>query len=364
VVLIERDAEAAAAARARVAGILDGAVKRGKARPEETAARLDRLATTDDYARAAQADLAIEAVFEDLAVKHAVFARLAAVLRPGAILATNTSYLDPLAIAAGLPGPERVLGLHFFSPAHVMRLVEIVRTPATAPDVLATGFALAKRLGKTGVLSGVCDGFIGNRMLSAYRRQADYLLADGCLPHEIDTAMRAFGMPMGPYELQDLTGLQISYANRRRQDATRDPAERYVPVADRLVEAGRTGQSAGRGWYRYADGRRPERDAEVEALVEGWSAEAGIARRSFAPAEITARLMAAMVNEGALILQEGIAEDAAAIDVVKMLGYGFPRWRGGPMFWARETGLGTVRDAMARVLAQSPGSWRVADMLR
>jgi 3-hydroxyacyl-CoA dehydrogenase len=201
VVLIERDAEAAAAARARVAGILDGAVKRGKARPAETAARLDRLVTTDDDARAAQADLAIEAVFEDLAVKHAVFARLAAVLAPDAILATNTSYLDPLAIAAGLPGPERVLGLHFFSPAHVMRLVEIVRTPATAPDVLATGFALAKRLGKTGVLSGVCDGFIGNRMLSAYRRQADYLLADGCLPHEIDTAMRAFGLPMGPYEL-------------------------------------------------------------------------------------------------------------------------------------------------------------------
>jgi 3-hydroxyacyl-CoA dehydrogenase len=364
VVLIERDGEAAGAARSRVAGILEGAVRRGKATAEETAARLDRLVTTDDYGRAAQADLAIEAVFEDLAVKHAVFARLAAVLRPGAILATNTSYLDPGAIAAGLPGPERVLGLHFFSPAHVMRLVEIVRTPATAPEVLATGFALARRLGKTGVLAGVCDGFIGNRMLSAYRRQADYLLADGALPQEVDSAMRDFGMPMGPYELQDLTGLQIAHANRRRQDATRDPAERYVPIADRLVEAGRTGQAAGRGWYRYADGRRPERDAEVEALVVAYSDEAGIARRSFEPAEIAARLMAAMVNEGALILEECIAENADAIDVVEMLGYGFPRWRGGPMFWARETGLGAVRDAMARVLAQSPGSWRVADMLR
>jgi 3-hydroxyacyl-CoA dehydrogenase len=364
VVLIERDAAAAEAARNRVAGILDGAVKRGKATAEETAARLDRLVTTDDYARAAQADLAVEAVFEDLATKRTVFERLAAVLRPDAILATNTSYLDPLAIAAGLPGPERVLGLHFFSPAHVMRLVEIVRTPATAPEVLGAGFALAKRLGKTGVLSGTCDGFIGNRMLSAYRRQADYMLADGALPQEVDEAMRAFGMPMGPYELQDLTGLQIAYANRRRQDATRDPAERYVPIADRLVEAGRTGQAAGRGWYRYADGRRPERDPEVEALVVAYSAEAGRTRRSFEPAEIAARLMAAMVNEGALILQEGIAENADAIDVVKMLGYGFPRWRGGPMFWARETGLGTVRDAMGRVLEQSPGAWRVADMLR
>jgi 3-hydroxyacyl-CoA dehydrogenase len=364
VVLIERNAEAAAAARGRVAGILEGAMKRGKATAAETAARLDRLVTTEDDARAAGAGLAIEAVFEDLAVKHAVFARLAAVLAPDAILATNTSYLDPGAIAAGLPGPDRILGLHFFSPAHVMRLVEIVHTPATAPDVLATGFALAKRLGKTGVLSGVCDGFIGNRMLSAYRRQADYLLADGALPHEIDAAMRAFGLPMGPYELQDLTGLQIAYANRRRQDATRPPTERYLPIADRLVEAGRTGQGAGRGWYRYEDGRRPERDAEVEALVVAYSAEAGIARRSFELAEIADRLMAAMVNEAALILEEGIAENADAIDVVKMLGYGFPRWRGGPMFWARETGIGTVREAMKRVVDQSPGSWRVADMLQ
>jgi 3-hydroxyacyl-CoA dehydrogenase len=244
-----------------------------------------------------------------------------------------------------------------------MRLVEVVRTEATAPEVAAAGFALAKRLGKVAVLAGVCDGFIGNRILSAYRREAEYLLADGALPHEVDAAMRGFGMPMGPFELQDLTGLQIAHANRRRQDATRDPAERYVPLGDRLVEAGRTGQAAGRGWYAYAQGRRPERDGEVERMVEALSAEAGIARTPFAPDEIVARLTAVMVNEGALIVEQGIAEDAAAVDVVEMLGYGFPRRLGGPMHWAEAEGIATVAAAMARVAAQSPGSWRRARLL-
>jgi 3-hydroxyacyl-CoA dehydrogenase len=364
VVLVERDAAAAEAAEARIAGLIEGAVKRGKATAADAEGRRRRLAATADYGGAAAAEVAIEAVFEDLAVKREVFRRLAGVIAPDAILATNTSYLDPRAIAEGIPGPERVLGLHFFSPAHVMRLLEVVRAPETAPAVLATGFWLARRLGKTAVLARICDGFIGNRILSAYRRQADYLLADGALPWEVDAAMRGFGMPMGPYELQDLTGLQIAYANRRRQDATRDPAERYVPIADRHVEAGRTGRAAGRGWYRYAEGSRsPDRDPEVDAAVRDWSAEEGVARRSLAGDEIVARLLAVMVNEGALVVEEGIAEDDAAVDVVEMLGYGFPRWRGGPMHWAAAEGLEAIAAAMARVAEQSPGSWRLSQRL-
>jgi 3-hydroxyacyl-CoA dehydrogenase len=361
VVLLERDPEAAAAAHGRVADLLAGAVRRGKATEADTAARLARLMATDDIGAAAGADVAIEAVFEDLAAKRAVFTRLAAVLDADALLATNTSYLDPDAIAEGVPRPDRVLGLHFFSPAHVMRLVEVVQARDTSREALATGFALVRRLRKVGVLAGVCDGFIGNRILTAYRRAADYLLADGCLPHEVDAAMRGFGMPMGPYELQDLTGLGIAYANRRRLDAIRPAAERYVPIADRLVEAGRTGQAAGLGWYRYpGGGRTPGRDPAVEDMVCAWSAEEGVDRRAFPPDEIAARLAAVMVNEGAAIIDEGIAEGPDAVDVVEMLGYGFPRWRGGPMHWAASEGLPAVAAAMGRVIAQSPGSWRLS----
>ena len=228
VTLIERDATAADDAAGRIAGFLEGAVKRGKMTVEERNEALERLRSRHDTASAAGADLAIEAVFEDLAAKRSVFQELASVLGADAPIATNTSYLDPLAIADGIGNPGRILGLHFFSPAHVMKLLEVVRTPHTSEEVLATALALGGRLGKVAVLSGICDGFIGNRMLQAYRRQADYLLVDGCLPYEIDAAMRAFGLPMGPYELQDLTGLQISYANRQRVAATRDPKERYV----------------------------------------------------------------------------------------------------------------------------------------
>lgn len=365
VVLLEREEAAASAASGRVGGLLDAMVGRGKATADDAAAARSRLVVASDYAAAAGADLAIEAVFEDLDVKREVFGRLAAALAPDAILATNTSYLDPARIAAGIAAPERVLGLHFFSPAHVMRLVEVVRPDGVAPEALATGFALARRLGKVPVLAGVCDGFIGNRILTAYRRQADYLLADGCLPHEVDAAMRGFGMPMGPYELQDMTGLGIAYASRRHRAPSRPTGERVVPIADRLYEAGRLGRSAGRGWYRYAEGSRtPERDEDVEAVVRAWSVEEGRARQAFAPDEIVARLLAVMVNEGALIVEEGIAETDAAVDVVEMLGYGFPRWRGGPMHWAEAEGIDRVADAMARVAGQSPGSWVLSRRLR
>ena len=230
--LLETSEEAVAAGLDRINGLLDGAQKRGKLSPAKRASMT--LTGSSNYADAATADLAIEAVFEDLAVKQQVFTQLATHMRPNAILATNTSYLDPHDIFAGIPHPERCLGLHFFSPAHIMKLVEIVALGTTAPETLKTGFTLAKRLRKSPVHSGVCDGFIGNRMLAAYRRAADYLLADGAMPGQIDTAMRGFGMPMGPYELQDLTGLQIAYANRQRQAATRDPAEHYVTLGTSL----------------------------------------------------------------------------------------------------------------------------------
>lgn len=335
VTLIERDKTAANAARSRVDGLIEGGVTRGKFTAQQQAEMLQRLTTTDSYADAAEADLAIEAVFEDLDVKRDVFRQLSAVMSPDAILATNTSYLDPTLIFDGIPNLSRCLGLHFFSPAHVMKLLEIVKTPDTDPQVIATGFALGKRLRKVSVLSGICDGFIGNRMLAAYRREAEYLLADGALPYQVDAAMRAAGLPMGPFELQDLTGLQIAWANRKRQAATRDPNERYERIADTLCEMDRLGQRSGKGWYRYEDGSRtPIRDTEVEDLIVAYSKDNGLPRHSFTSDQISDRLLEVLAREGQQIVNEGIAERAEDVDVVKLFGYGFPRWRGGPMFLA------------------------------
>ena len=362
--ILEQNEAGAQAAIGRVRANIDGAVKRGKLSAEKAAAPMDRLSAGTDYAAAHDADLAIEAVFEDLQVKRGTFAGLAAVMAEDAILATNTSYIDPGLIFEGVANPARCLGLHFFSPAHIMKLVEIVHMQETSAGTLATGFALASRLRKISVLSGICDGFIGNRMLAAYRRQADYMLADGAMPHEVDAAMRAFGMPMGPYELQDLTGLQIAWANRKRQTETRDPQERYVTIADRLCEMERFGQRSARGWYRYEDGaKKPLRDLEVETLITRYSDEQGITRQDFSPEEISGRLIAAMVNEGALIVEEGIAASAGDVDVVKLHGYGFPRWRGGPMHYAESRGIGEIAALMQSVAKQSPHSWRVSKLL-
>ncbi len=362
VTIIERDLDAANAALDRVTGLIGGSFKRGKISQEKHDAQLAAFTTTDSYADAKDCDLAIEAVFEDLDVKRQVFESLSAHMRDDAILATNTSYLDPEAIFDGVANPSRCLGLHFFSPAHIMKLLEIVRTPATSADVLATGFALGKRLKKISVLSGICDGFIGNRMLAAYRREADYLLADGALPHEIDAAMCAFGMPMGPYELGDLTGLQIAWANRKRQAATRPEAERYITIADQLCELERFGQRSGKGWYRYEEGnRKPIVDPDVEAIILDYSTQQGITRKTFSPEDISSRLMAVFANEGARIVSEGIAENAAAVDMVKISGYGFPRWHGGPMNYAKEIGWSATAKTMQSVAQESPDSWTLAD---
>lgn len=365
VTIVERDGAAAAAAAERVEGLLSGALKRGKMNAEAAAACRSRFDAVADYAATSGADLAIEAVFEDLDAKRAVFQALDAAMPADALLATNTSYLDPVRIFEGISNPARCLGLHFFSPAHVMKLLEVIRTPDTGAEALATGFAFARRLKKMAVLSDICDGFIGNRMLAAYRREAEYLLADGALPHQVDAAMRGFGMPMGPFELQDLTGLQIGWANRQRQAATRDPGERYETIADQLCEMGRLGQRAGAGWYRYAEGgRSPERDAEVEAMIAAYSAARGLTRQDFTAGRIANRLVAVLVNEGARIVEEGIAERPGDVDTVQIHGYGFPRWRGGPMFYGAERGWDRVAADMAEVAAASPGSWVVADQLK
>jgi 3-hydroxyacyl-CoA dehydrogenase len=268
----------------------------------------------------AEADLVLEAVFDDLAVKTELFRKLDSIVKPEAILATNTSYLDPDQIAAATAHPWRVLGLHFFSPAHVMRLVEVVRCKATAPEVLATGLAFGKKIGKLPIVCGVTEGFIGNRMFSAYRRETDLLLEEGALPAEIDAAMEAYGFAMGPFAVFDLAGLEIAWARRKRQSAPR-------VIADLLCEAGRFGQKSGRGWYLYEEGKRRE-DPEVTAMIEA----ARKASRTIPADEIVSRLLAALREEGQKLLAEGIAARASDIDLVMINGYGFPAYQGGPMY--------------------------------
>ena len=356
VTLLERDREALVAGLERVARLQQGAVDKGRMTPAARDADWARLTGALDPAQLAPCDLAIEAVFEDFDVKADVLRKLDAALRPGAVIATNTSYLDVNALAAVTARPADVVGLHFFSPAHVMRLLEIVVGGQTAPDVVATGLLLARKLGKVAVRSGVCDGFIGNRILSAYRQVAEYLVEDGASPAQVDRAMRGFGMPLGPFEVSDMAGLQIAWARRKRQAATRDPALRYVAIADRLCEAGRFGQSTGKGWYVY-DGRKPVEDPEVTALIAAERAAKGIAPQDFSDDEIRTRLLVAMANEGAKILAEGIALRPSDIDVVKLFGYGFPRWEGGPMHWADRFGILQLKQAVERFAPQAPAFW-------
>ncbi len=365
VTLVERDDAAAAKAAAGIARMQDGAVKRGKlSQADRDTMMADRFRAVTDYQALADADLVIEAVFESMDVKREVFARLGGICRPGAVLATNTSYLDVNEIAAATSRPGDVIGLHFFSPANVMRLLEIVVADRTAPDVVATAFALAKRMGKIGVRSGVCDGFIGNRMLSAYRTAADHMVLDGASPYQVDRAIAGFGFPMGPYQVGDLAGLDIGYATRQRKAATRDARERVPVFADRLAEAGRLGRKTGRGYYIY-DEQSPQGrpDPELEPMLDAIRADLGITPRDFTDDEIRSRYMAAMVNEGAKILDEGIAARASDIDVVLLHGYGFPRGKGGPMHWADAQGAAAISADIARYGEEDPYFWQAAPLL-
>jgi len=307
VIVVEQTEEAAAKGRERI----------------ESLARCPATVSTS-FEDLAEADLVIEAVFDDLEVKTALFQKLDGIVKPAAILATNTSYLDPDKIAAATAHPERVVGLHFFSPAHKMRLVEVVRGKATAPDVLATGIFFAKKMGKLPVVCGVTEGFIGNRLFSAYRTETEALLQDGALPAQIDAAMEEYGFAMGPFAVFDLAGLEIAWARRKRQNAPRI-------IADALCEAGRFGQKSGRGWYLHIEGKRHE-DPEVTAMIVA----ARKASRDIPASEIVSRLLAALHREGQKLLAEGIAARASDIDLVMINGYGFPAYKGGPMFSAEQ----------------------------
>ncbi|QJE02376.1 3-hydroxyacyl-CoA dehydrogenase [Massilia forsythiae] len=350
-----------------VAGIrkqLETAAAKGRLSAEQVQQRLALVMPTLAYEDIAACDLAIEAVFEDLGVKETVFRRLDAVMKPGAILASNTSTLDLDRIAAFTRRPQDVIGLHFFSPANVMKLLEIVRGQHTGKDVLATALALAKRLGKTGVVAGVCDGFIGNRMVEQYLRQAGFLLDEGALPQQVDAAIERFGFAMGPFRMSDLAGNDIGWAirKRRRQEM---PDVRYSRTADLLCEGGRFGQKSGAGWYDYRPGERTAQpSAAVEQMIVRHSAELGIERRAIADEEIVERLVYALVNEGARILEEGIAQRASDIDMVYLSGYGFPLQRGGPMFYADTVGLPAVLAAAERFAQGYQGdAWRPAPLL-
>ncbi len=357
VTVLETDAKGVARARANVEKIVTASLERGLIDEAGAAERRQRFTASHDHAAAADADLAIEAAFESMEVKTAVFSRLQAVMRPDAILASNTSYLDVDRIAAVLDDPARLVGLHFFAPAHVMKLLEIVRGKASSDRALATGFALARTLGKVPVLAGVCDGFIGNRILARYREAADTLLMDGAAPWEIDEAMEAFGYAMGIHAAQDLSGLDIAHANRRRQDASRDPRRRYIPIGDRMVAEGRLGRKTAVGWYRYFGGQRVV-DPLVEDLIREEAHFAGVTRREFTADEIRHRLLLAMINEAADTLAEGIAASAADIDLVTVHGYGFPRWRGGLMHHADSLGAARVLEGLKALAAEDPLVWR------
>eukprot|EP00913_Durusdinium_trenchii_P010531 g9875.t1 len=334
VIGLDQTESAAEKGRDRIIGLLERNLSSGRLNQAGFEAQKDRLSVTASDADLETCDLVIEAVFDDLDVKIDLFRRLDKVIRADAVLATNTSYLNPDEIAAATAHPERVLGLHFFSPAHVMRLLEVVRCARTAPDVLATGLAVAKRLKKLAVVTGVTEGFIGNRIFSAYRREAEFLLEDGALPQEIDAALEDYGFPMGLFAVYDMAGLEIAWARRKRQAATRDPSARYVAIADTLCEAGRLGQKAGRGWYAYPDGKRTV-DPEVTAIIEASRAAKGISPRTFSQSEILQRMLDAMAAEGDALLAEGIAARPGDIDLVMINGYGFPAHRGGPMFEAQ-----------------------------
>jgi len=342
-------------------------VKKGKLKQDKYEQRMALLSTTLNYADIGNADLVIEAVFEDMGVKESVFRQLDQVMKAGAILASNTSTLDVNQIASFTARPQDVVGMHFFSPANVMKLLEVVRGKDTAKDVLATVMALAKKIKKTAVVSGVCDGFIGNRMIEQYSRQAGFLLEEGCTPQQIDKAIEKFGFAMGPFRMGDLAGNDIGWAIRKRRYQEK-PHMKYSKTADLLCEMGRYGQKTGAGWYDYQAGKRdPIVNQDVLDMIERHRQSLGITPRKISDDEIVQRLVFSLVNEACHILEEGIASKASDIDMVYITGYGFPYWRGGPMLYADQMGLFNVQEAMKR-FARNPLDdaqfWQPAPLLQ
>jgi len=364
VIMVERDQPSLDAGRQRVQNVYDRLRAKERLTAAQVTERMDAFQGATDYAALAQTDLAIEAVFEDMAVKKTVFEQLDATLPAGAVLATNTSYLDIDQIAQATKRPQDVLGLHFFSPANIMPLLEIVVAAQTSPETLATGFALAQRMNKTAVRAGVCDGFIGNRIFAAYRLAADMMMEDGASPYEIDEAVRALGYPMGPYQVADLAGGDIGWATRKRRAATRDPLDRYVQIPDRLCEAGWFGQKTGRGFYLYPDGARTGTpDPEVLAIVQAERERAGITPRHFTKEDIQRRYMAAMINEAANVLHEGIALRPSDVDAVAVAGYGFPKDLGGPLYYADQVGLDRILSDIRAFAPEAPRYWQASPLI-
>jgi 3-hydroxyacyl-CoA dehydrogenase len=339
-------------------------VSKGRLKQEEMDKRVALIKPALDLAAAKEADIVIEAVFERMDVKQDLFRKLDQTAKPGAILATNTSTLDVNAIAAVTRRPQDVIGTHFFSPANVMRLLEVVRGAKTGKDVLAATMKFGKTIKKLPVVSGVCDGFIGNRMLEKYGQQSLFLLDEGALPHQVDAAARDWGMAMGPFTMGDMAGLDVGWEIRKRRYRER-PGFVYSKVNDRICEAGRFGQKTGKGWYRYEPGNRtPIPDPEAEKIIADYRKEIGVARREISDEEIVQRLIYALVNEGAYILEEGIALRASDIDMVYLTGYGFPAYRGGPMFYADTVGLAEVLAAIERFRKGYMGEvWKPAPLL-
>jgi 3-hydroxyacyl-CoA dehydrogenase len=366
VTLLETKQDALDRGLATIRKNYEGQVKKGKLTADKLEARMALLKPTLTYDDLRDADLVIEAVFEDIGVKEQVFRTLDEVAKPGAILASNTSTLDVDRIAAFTKRPQDVLGMHFFSPANVMKLLEVVRGKATAKDVLATVMALAKKIRKTAVVSGVCDGFIGNRMIEQYSRQAGFLLEEGCTPQQVDKAIEKFGFAMGPFRMGDLAGNDIGWAIRKRRYVDK-PGLRYSKTADLLCELGRFGQKTGAGWYDYHPGKRDAiASPVVTEMIEKHRAALGITPRKVSDEEIVQRLVFSLVNEGARLLEEGIAQRASDIDMVYLTGYGFPLHRGGPMCHADTVGLFNVVQAM-KLFARNPHDdtafWQPAPLL-
>ena len=364
--MLEMKQEALDKGVATIRGNYEAQVKKGKLKQDKYEQRMTLLSTTLSYDELSGTDMAIEAVFEEIGVKEKVFKELDRVMKPGAILASNTSTLDVNQIAAFTQRPQDVVGLHFFSPANVMKLLEVVRGAETAKDVMATSMAVAKKIRKTAVVSGVCDGFIGNRMIEQYGRQGGFLLDEGCTPQQVDKAMEKFGMAMGPFRMGDLAGNDIGWAIRKRRSVER-ATMKYSKTADLLCEKGRFGQKTGAGWYDYQPGKRDAiPNAEVVKMIEDYRAANGITPRKISDEEIVQRLVFALVNEAAHILEEGIANKASDIDIAYIFGYGFPPYRGGPMLYADEVGLFNVVQAMHR-FAQNPlddaNFWKPAPLL-
>src|SRR5712664_518983 len=341
-----------------------GTVEKGRLSQVDMDKRMGLITGTLDRVALREADIVIEAVFEEMAVKKDVFAALDKIAKPGAVLASNTSTLDIDQIASATSRPEAVIGTHFFSPANVMRLLELVRGAKTAKETIATSSELSRRIGKVWVLAGNCDGFIGNRMLAPYLREAEFLVEEGATPQQVDKVIYDFGFAMGPFAMQDLAGLDVGWRIRKGKAATRRKDLRYSQVGDRLCEQGRFGQKTSAGWYRYEAGSRtPKPDPEVEALIAACAKEGGIARRQVSDEEVLKRCLWALVNEGARILEEGIALRSSDIDVTYLYGYGFPRYRGGPMFYADQVGLKQVYGDVAAFHTQHGEPWTPAPLL-